>query len=99
PRHRCDAPRGRRIRARSRGRPRTRTQGADAVTATLITNIGELTTNAGPEPLRDAAVLIEHDRIAWVGSASDAPAVPGGFAEVDASGRAVVPGFVDSHSH
>src|SRR5690606_28539040 len=26
-------------------------------------------------------------------------AVPGGFAEVDASGRAVVPGFVDSHSH
>src|SRR5690606_17624318 len=88
-----------RIRARSRGRPRTRTQGADAVTATLITNIGELTTNAGPEPLRDAAVLIEHDRIAWVGSASDAPAVPGGFAEVDASGRAVVPGFVDSHSH
>lgn len=69
------------------------------MTATLITNIGELTTNVGPEPLRDAAVLIEHGRIAWVGPASDAPALPGGFTEVDADGRAVIPGFVDSHSH
>jgi imidazolonepropionase len=69
------------------------------VTATLITNIGELTTNVGPEPLHDAAVLIERDRIAWVGAAADAPALPGGFTEVDATGRAVIPGFVDSHSH
>ncbi|MFC7789137.1 imidazolonepropionase [Microbacterium sp. MAHUQ-60] len=71
------------------------------MTATLITNIGELTTNdpqAGA-PLRDAAVLIERGRIAWVGAASDAPALPGGFTEVDADGRAVIPGFVDSHSH
>lgn len=69
------------------------------MTATLITNIGELTTNVGPEPLHDAAVLIERDRIAWVGAAADAPALPGGFTEVDATGRAVIPGFVDSHSH
>jgi imidazolonepropionase len=69
------------------------------VTATLITNIGELTTNVGPEPLHDAAVLIERDRIAWVGAAADPPALPGGFTEVDATGRAVIPGFVDSHSH
>ncbi len=69
------------------------------MTATLITNIGELTTNVDPEPLHDAAVLIEHDRIAWVGPAADAPALPGGFNEVDATGRAVIPGFVDSHSH
>ncbi|WP_193596626.1 imidazolonepropionase [Microbacterium sp. YJN-G] len=72
--------------------------------ATLITNIGELTTNvASPDDrfgtVHDAAVLIEHDRIAWAGAASDAPAVPGGFVEVDAAGRAVIPGFVDSHSH
>lgn len=72
--------------------------------ATLITNIGELTTNvAAPDDrtgtLHDAAVLIEHGRIAWVGAADDAPAPPGGFAEVDAEGAAVIPGFVDSHSH
>ncbi|WP_102191552.1 imidazolonepropionase [Microbacterium aurantiacum] len=68
---------------------------------TLITNIGELTTNvrADGDPcgtLHDAAVLIEEGRIAWVGSSAEAPPV----AEVlDAGGRAVIPGFVDSHSH
>ncbi|GAA3942281.1 imidazolonepropionase [Microbacterium soli] len=74
------------------------------MTATLITNIGELTTNAGsPEDrsgtLHDAAVLLEDGRIAWVGPASDIPALPGGYLDVDAAGRAVIPGFVDSHSH
>lgn len=68
---------------------------------TLITNIGELTTNvrADGDPcgtLYDAAVLIEEGCIAWVGSSAEAPPV----AEVrDAGGRAVIPGFVDSHSH
>ncbi|HWI30639.1 MAG TPA: imidazolonepropionase [Microbacterium sp.] len=133
---------------------------------TLITNIGELTTNIGVpgDPcgtIRDGAVLIEGGRIAWVGSAGDpellglgripsvgaqdarpsggiaprtgpsggiapqtgpgggiapqtgagggiAPqtGVGGGDAQaaaaieiVDAGGRAVIPGFVDSHTH
>lgn len=68
---------------------------------TLITNIGELTTNVavGDDKLgtlHDAAVLIEDGRIAWVGQATDAPSA-GDI--VDADGRAVIPGFVDSHSH
>ncbi|WP_106814460.1 imidazolonepropionase [Microbacterium timonense] len=72
------------------------------MTATLITNIGELTTNAeGDDPtgtLQDAAVLIEGDRIAWVGAAADAR--PSGQLRIlDAEGRAVIPGFVDSHTH
>jgi imidazolonepropionase len=72
------------------------------VSATLITNIGELTTNvASPEgerfgTLRDAAVLIEGGRIAWVGSVD---AAPDADEVIDAGGHAVVPGFVDSHSH
>ncbi|GGD82707.1 imidazolonepropionase [Microbacterium murale] len=65
---------------------------------TLITNIGELTTNTGAGILDDAAVLIDDGRIAWVGAAADAPSVPGAEV-VDAVGRAVIPGFVDSHSH
>jgi imidazolonepropionase len=73
------------------------------VTATLITGIGELTTNVGTpdDPcgtLTDAAVLIEGGRVAWVGSAAEA----GRFEPVDtidAAGRAVIPGFVDSHTH
>jgi len=64
--------------------------------STLITNIGELTTNADDGTLHAAAVLLEDGRVAWVGRAVDAPAA----AEiVDAAGRAVIPGFVDSHSH
>lgn len=73
------------------------------MSAVLITNIGELTTNvAAPgDPcgtLHDAAVLIEGDRIAWVGFAADAPR-PARTEIVDAGGRAVLPGFVDSHTH
>ncbi|WP_210649801.1 imidazolonepropionase [Nocardioides sp. SYSU D00065] len=75
---------------------------------TVITGIGELVTNdparreelAGQGGLlglvRDAAVVIEGGRVAWVGPAADAPAAD---VQVDAGGRAVVPGFVDSHSH
>ena len=46
--------------------------------------------------LRDAAFVVEGGRVAWVGSAADAPAAD---ERVDAGGRAVVPGFVDSHAH
>jgi imidazolonepropionase len=79
------------------------TKGTDAVSSTLITNIGELTTNvAAPGDvlgtLHDAAVLLEGDRVAWAGAASEAPHVES-LTTVDAGGRAVIPGFVDSHTH
>jgi imidazolonepropionase len=61
----------------------------------LITNIGELLTNAGPA-LSDAALVVEGGRIAWVGSAAAAPAAD---EVLDAEGRAGLPGFVDSHAH
>lgn len=64
---------------------------------TLITNIGELTTHTDVGTLHDAAVLIEDGRVAWVGAASAAPT--NGVEVVDAGGRAMIPGFVDSHSH
>ncbi len=64
---------------------------------TLITNIGELSTCTGAGILHAAAVLIENGRIAWVGPAADART--DGAEIVDAAGRAVIPGFVDSHSH
>ena len=64
--------------------------------STVITNIGELTTNTHDRPLTDAALVLEGRTIAWVGSAAEAPAAD---QYVDAGGRAVVPGFVDSHSH
>ncbi|MDQ0642309.1 imidazolonepropionase [Microbacterium murale] len=66
--------------------------------STLITNIGELTTCTDVGTLHDAAVMIENERISWMGAAEDALSA-GGAEVVDAAGRAVIPGFVDSHSH
>jgi imidazolonepropionase len=63
--------------------------------STLITNNPSLGT--GPlGALTEAAVVIDGDRIAWTGASSRAPATD---SHHDAAGRAVIPGFVDSHSH
>jgi imidazolonepropionase len=69
--------------------------------STVITNIGELVTNDPRADdllgiVTDAAVVLEGDRVAWTGPAADAPAAD---VHVDAGGRAVIPGFVDSHAH
>jgi imidazolonepropionase len=63
----------------------------------VVTGIGELTTH-DPElgTLHDAALVADGDTVAWVGPASRAPAAD---RRVDVGGRAVVPGFVDSHTH
>src|SRR3954452_22929325 len=65
--------------------------------STVITNIGELF-GADEEraTIADAALVIEDGRIAWTGPAADAPAADEAY---DAAGRAVLPGFVDSHAH
>ena len=71
------------------------------MTSTVITNIGELVTN---DPAADdllgtiegAALVVEGGHVAWVGPADQAPPAD---ELIDAGGRAVLPGFVDSHSH
>ena len=68
----------------------------------LLTGIGELVTNDLTHDgtplglLTDAAVVVEGRRVAWVGPRRDAPDAD---AARDLGGRAVIPGFVDSHSH
>ncbi len=63
----------------------------------LITNIGELMTQDHEQGTRrNAAVVLEGERIAWVGDAVHAPAAD---TATDAQGRAVLPGWVDSHTH
>jgi imidazolonepropionase len=69
----------------------------------LVDNIGELVTNDpswGDElgVVRDAAVAIDGERIAWIGSSKDVPEGADGR-RIDAAGAAVIPGFVDSHTH
>ena len=64
--------------------------------STLLTNIAELTTHAAPGTLPEAALLIADGRVAWTGPAAQAPDAD---ERVDLGGRAVIPGFVDSHAH
>ena len=69
---------------------------------TVIKNIGLLVTNnpsLGKTELgliENAALLTEHGKITWVGASDSAPTAE---KTVDAAGKAVIPGFVDSHNH
>ena len=74
------------------------------MTSKLFFNIGQLVTN---DPLHDgtklgvienAALLIEDGVVAWAGPADDAPDHHI-KKKIDVNGRAVIPGFVDSHNH
>jgi imidazolonepropionase len=69
----------------------------------LVTGIGQLVTNdptAGDGSalgvLAGAALVVEGGRVAWTGPVASAPAADTAY---DVGGRAVIPGFVDSHSH
>jgi imidazolonepropionase len=70
--------------------------------STLVTGIGELVTNdptlgAGRlGTIAAAAVVVADGVVAWVGPAHRAPDAD---ERIDVRGRAVVPGFVDSHAH
>lgn len=64
----------------------------------IIENIGELTTNddANGGKITEAAVVVEDGVISWVGNTASAPDADERF---DAQGRALLPGWVDSHTH
>lgn len=65
--------------------------------AVLVDGIGLLYTgDQEREEIREAALLIQRGRVAWVGESSAAPAAD---ERVDAAGAGVIPGFVDSHAH
>ena len=73
------------------------------MSAVVVTGIAELVTNdpalgdgSALGLLTDAALVAEGGHVAWVGAAVDAPS---GDRRIDLGGRAVIPGFVDSHAH
>ncbi len=49
--------------------------------------------------IEDGAVLVRGETIAWVGPTADLPPLPPDTREIDATGKTVLPGLVDSHTH
>ena len=63
----------------------------------LITGIAELTTHdESGERRHNAAIVIGSGRVLWIGPAEQAPAAD---RRTDVAGRAVLPGWVDPHTH
>ncbi|TDD64036.1 imidazolonepropionase [Jiangella aurantiaca] len=71
------------------------------MTTTLVTGIAELVTHdpthgPGLGTVENAAIVVDDDAVLWTGPATSAPAAD---RRIDVAGRAVIPGFVDSHTH
>lgn len=73
--------------------PRYEPQGILALIGATV-----LSMEQGAEPLADAVVLIENERIVQVGTRSEV-AIPDSAEILDMSGRYILPGFVDTHAH
>lgn len=78
--------------------------------STLVVKNATVTTPLGRHALKgvamarlhtieNAAVVAEDGIISYVGPQSEMPEVSGNVTEIDAAGRALLPGFVDSHTH
>lgn len=70
----------------------------------LVTDIGSLVTNDSVRGgllglVADAAVAVVDGFVSWVGPEVDTPAEYGDLTRLDAGGGAVLPGFVDPHTH
>jgi imidazolonepropionase-like amidohydrolase len=62
---------------------------------------GKVIDGTGAAPIDDGAVVVEGERIAWVGAVAEMPAdhANAGHEVVELTGRCVVPGIVDGHVH
>jgi imidazolonepropionase-like amidohydrolase len=59
---------------------------------------GKLVDGTGADPISDSAVVIDGKTIAAVGKRGRVK-VPGGAEVIDASGKTVMPGLIESHNH
>jgi len=59
---------------------------------------GTLIDGSGKEPLPNAVIIIEGDKIKAVGPAAKIK-IPDGATKIDAAGKWILPGFIDCHIH
>ena len=60
-----------------------------------VIHCGQLFTGSGADPVMEAAIVVEDDRIRSVSAAADVP----GATVIDLSRYFVMPGLVDAHTH
>jgi imidazolonepropionase len=65
----------------------------------LLTHATLATMTGGYALIRDGAVALDGDRIAWAGPLADLPATYRALPELDCAGRLVTPGLIDCHTH
>lgn len=72
------------------------------MTRTLIQHAEAIVTmDAERREIRDGAIVVQDNSIEWVGATTDLPANarPGAHRIIDATGRIVIPGLVNTHHH
>ena len=57
---------------------------------------GKLVDGLGGTPVENSLVLVEDGKITYAGAYEDAPE---GFEVIDATGKTVMPGLIDTHLH
>jgi imidazolonepropionase-like amidohydrolase len=67
-------------------------------TGPLVITNGTVIDGTGADPIENGIVVIEGDRITFVGS-GEGFSIPRGAQVIDAHGGTVLPGFIDSHVH
>ena len=70
----------------------------DRPRGTLVLRNARIVTMKGDEVIERGDVLVRDNRIAAVGAAGSIT-VPAGTREMDAAGKTIVPGFIDTHGH
>jgi imidazolonepropionase len=72
------------------------------MTLKILTNCKAATMvkgSAGYGIIDDAAIVLENENLAWVGSRAELPALYSNSAEKDLGGRLVTPALIDCHTH
>ena len=49
--------------------------------------------------IQNGALILRGDRIAWIGNTSELPRLDAEAEFIDATGKVILPGFIDSHTH
>ena len=65
----------------------------------LLTHATLATMTDGYGLIRDAAVVLDGERIAWVGAMADLPVAYRALPDWNAEGRLMTPGLIDCHTH